>query len=190
MPSTLPGVRAARRAVVVAMVPAGTIGGHVLGYLMAGEDAALHGAHSHLRPAAWVALAATAAALACVALVRSRPGRERVPLCPLVAAQVGLFAVVEAGEHALTGHGAASVVTDPSFRWGVLAQLLSGAVLVLACRVARVSGDRVRALLARRRVLPPPRCHRAWGRIGVAEPRVEQGSAVSGRGPPRLVAAR
>ena len=182
-------MRVPRRSVVVALVPAGAIAGHVLGYLLAGEDAALHGGHSHLRPAAWVAAGATAAVLACLAL--ARPGREPRPvrLASLVTAQVVLFGVVEAGEHLVAGHGPVSIVVSPSFRWGVLAQLLSGAVLVLAARLARASGVRVRSILARRRPRPPAPVRSAPSPRAAVLPRSPGASSVKVRAPPRRLAS-
>lgn len=174
---------------VVALVPSGAVAGHVLGYLVAGQDAALRGTHSHLRPAAWAAAALAATALGCLAMLRPVSRRDGPRLGSLVSAQVALFALVEAGEHVLGGHGATSFVKDPSFRWGVLAQLVSAAVLIGAARMARATGERVRALLARR-----PRSLSLTSRqplrpVRVVVGRRRSGSSVTERGPPRLLAA-
>lgn len=177
------------------MVPAGTVAGHVLGYLMAGEDAGLHGAHSHLRPAAWVAAGLTAAALAAVAVARPTPtpttgrGRGRPRVSWLVAGQVLAFGLLEAAEHLGSGHGALSFVADPSFRWGVAAQLVSAALLIAAAGLARTSGQRVRALLARRPVARRRAVRRSWPALRAEVRRPSSSwSAVSERGPPRLLA--
>jgi hypothetical protein len=177
------------RWVAVALVPLGTVLGHVLGYAAAGRDAALAGSHGHLRLALWPAVAATVAALAVVALGHRASGRRGLRLSGLLVAQVGLFAGIEAVEHLHAGHGVLSVVAEPAVLWGLGAQLLSAALLVTACRLAHTTGRLVRARLGRRPA--PARAVRRripcqplrWISAGGI------GSSVSERGPPGRLAA-
>ena len=73
----------------------------------------------------------------------------------LLVAQVGLFGALEAAEHLHAGHDVHGLAAEPSFRWGVGAQLVSAGLLLLATRLARASGTAVRTRLARRRVAAP-----------------------------------
>lgn len=135
--------------VTVALVPLGTVAGHVAGYVLAGQHAGLDGGHSHLRPLAWVTAAAALAGLGWVAA--AGPSRAvRLPAAGLATAQVSLFVLLESAEHVAGGHGLGHLLAEPGLRWGLAAQLATAAVLVLATSLARASGDRVRALFAGR----------------------------------------
>ena len=169
---------------VGALVPSGTIAGHAVGYLLAGESATLSGAHSQLRPVAWGTAALTVATFAGLALVRSRGHRRGGPLPSMACAQVVLFCALEAAEHVRAGHGAASLVGDPSFRWGVAAQLVTAGVLLAAARLARASGDCVRALLLRSRGPRHAARRRPPCRLRTVVPRLAVTTSVRERGPP------
>lgn len=171
----------ARVAVVAALAPLGTIAGHVAGYRLAGHEATLDVSHTHLRPVAWLALALGTAAIAVFILRPRSSGSPRAVW--LVAVQVGLFFCLEAAEHLLAGHGLLDVTSDPSFGWGLVAQIASAGLLVLGARVARTSGERLRALLLRRAETPPP-VGQSWHPSAVAGRSVVLASPASERGPP------
>lgn len=182
--SRLPLVRSPTRWIVLAMVPSGTIAGHVLGYLMAGEDATFHGAHSQLRSAAWLGAAVTGASMACLGLLFPHRGPGALRLSRLVSAQAVLFSVVEAVEHVEAGHGGLSFLSDPCFRWGLVAQLITAVALLAVARMACLTAKWVRARLAGR--LPRPRISspRKWGHIRSVFGRTASSSSVTERGPP------
>lgn len=177
------------RWLTVALVPLGTLGGHALGYLAAGREASFTGAHSHLRPTLWLALAASAGGVAALALAGGGRGRRCPRTSTLALAQVGLFCVLEAGEHVHAGHHVDSLAADPSFRWGLAAQLVSAGLLVLVARLARASGELVRECLARRRVVPRPLRGLRWRHLDPSLPSAGSASSVSERGPPWAPAA-
>lgn len=136
-----------RALVAAALVPIGTVAGHGAGYLLAGQDASLGGGHGHLRPATWLTAAVAVLALGWVAAARD--GLTRRPrTAVLAAAQSGLFLALEGAEHLASGHNPAHLLHEPALRWGLAAQLVTAALLVLATVVARSSGERVRALLS------------------------------------------
>ena len=181
-------MRPRHRAVVVAVSPLGTIAGHVVGYRLAGHGASLDGSHAHLRPGAWLAVALAVAALAWVA-VSGRGGRTRASLTLLASGQLASFVVLEAAEQLVGGHGVGHLPGDPSFRWGLAAQVVAAAVLVLAVGVARATGERVRAVMTSGKpsvtigATPPPF-------RPIATPALRSltvATAVSERGPPRLL---
>ena len=181
-------VRSPRRAgllVVAALLPLGTIGGHVAGDLVAGQSVGFDGSHSHLRPAAW--FTATAAAIALGWLAGTRSGRPaRLPLWALAAGQSLFFLGLEGGEYLLGGHRLADLAADPGVRWGLVAQLATAAVLVGVAAAARYSGDRVRAFLAARRRPAPRRATRLATPVVALCTRLPWSPATS-RGPPPLV---
>lgn len=131
------------------MVPCGTVAGHVVGYWLAGQHAGLNGDHSHLRSTAWFSSLAAVATLLIVG-VRPRLGRARLPVAWLVGGQLGMFIGLEAAEHVGAGRDVTGLLSSPTLRWGLVAQLLTAGLLVGASRLAEVSGQRVRALLSGR----------------------------------------
>lgn len=172
----------------VALVPLGTVAGHVAGYVLAGQHAGLDGGHSHLRPLAWVTAVTALAGLGWAGAARS--GRSvRLPVAGLAAAQASLFVILESAEHLAGGHGLGRLLAEPGLRWGVAAQFATAALLVLATSLARASGDRVRALLggrSRRRSAAPT----AVPTRSAAPRNLLLVSSASERGPPcALVAA-
>jgi hypothetical protein len=167
------------------MIPAGTIAGHVLGYLAAGDDPAFSNAHSHLRPAAWLAAALALGSLAFLASVRTRPIGRGLSLSRMVGAQVALFAALEIVEHLHSGP--AALLGDASFRWGIAAQLVSATVLLAFAALARVSGERLRALLAGRRPHARSSRRRPWCALPATIRSSTASCSVSERGPPRLL---
>lgn len=172
------------RWLTVALVPLGTLGGHALGYLAAGQEAAFTGAHSHLRPTLWLALAASAAAVAAMAVAGAEGGRLRPRTRTMVGAQVVLFGLLEAVEHLHAGHHLHSLAADPSFRWGLAAQLVSAGLLVLVAGLARASGQLVRECRARRQVVPRSTPRPRWHHVDPSLPSARAASSVSERGPP------
>lgn len=135
--------------IALALVPLGTLAGHVVGYGIAGEETGLHGRHSHLQPVAWLTILAALAALGWVAAAK-RPMPRRPPLASLAVAQAVVFFGLEATEQLAGGHGLRHLLAQPALRWGLLAQVATAAILVAAAVSARASGVRVRALLAAR----------------------------------------
>lgn len=137
-----------RAALAGALVPLGTIAGHVVGYWLAGDDASFDGAHRHLRPTVWLTVAVAAAAVAWVT-IRPVGSRSAPRLSWLVSGQLAGFFLLEAAEHVLAGHAFSELPGHPTLRWGLLAQIVSAGVLVLVTRLAGASGQRVRAFLSR-----------------------------------------
>lgn len=129
---------------------------------------------------------AAAIALAALVFVAARPGRSRggPRVCWMGSAQVVLFGLLEATEQLGGGHSAVSVLSDPSFRWGVVGQLVSATVLVALVWLARVSGAQVRALVSRRPALGKASCRWTWGGLRTLVCCAVWVSAVSERGPP------
>ena len=180
-------MRPHHRAVLVAASPLGTIAGHVVGYRLAGHGASLEGSHAHLRPGAWLAVALAVAALVWVA-VSGRGGRTRASLTLLAGGQLASFVVLEAAEQLVGGHGVGHLPGDPSFRWGLAAQVVAAGALVLALSAARATGERVRAVMAGKPSIaigatPPPFRPRATPSLRS----LTVATAVSERGPPSLL---
>ena len=174
-----------RRAVAAGLVPCGAIAGHVVGYLMAGEPARLHGSHGHLQPAAWVAGVVATVVLVLVA-ARPREGGAGPRLGWVAGGQMAAFSALEVAEHVVGGHGAVELLTSPSFRWGLLAQVVTASALVAAAKVSRASGERVRALLSARKRLGGATRRSSWPRSGGAShDSIILASPASERGPPR-----
>lgn len=156
-------MRTPRHAAIVAVIlaPLGTIAGHVVGYGIAGQHAGLDGSHSHLRPAALLAGLAALAVFGWVAGAR-RPQPPRLSVAWLAVGQAALFLGLESAEQLAGSHGLDHLLAEPALRWGLLAQVATAAAIVAVAVSARVSGDRVRALLAARTrgvprsVVPPP----------------------------------
>ena len=174
-----------RPALAAGLVPCGAIAGHVVGYVMAGEPDRLHGSHGHLQPAAWVAGVVATVVLVLVA-ARPRGGSAGPRLRWVAAGQMAAFSALEVAEHVVAGHGAAGLLTSPSFRWGLLAQVLTATALVAAANASRASGERVRALLSARRRVGGAAPRLPWPRSGRAsQDSVILASPASERGPPR-----
>ncbi len=170
---------------VFGLVPCGAIAGHVIGYLVAGESAGLNGGHGHLKPAAWLAGFAATAALVLVA-ARPGEGRTRFSLVWLAGGQMAVFLGLEMAEQVADGHGPVGLLWSPSFRWGLVAQVLTATMLVVAARLSRASGERVRALLSSRASLVGPRRGSSWPRSPSAfHNSIILASPASERGPPR-----
>lgn len=170
--------------VALALVPLGTIAGHAAGYELAGRHASFDGSHSHLRPGAWLTAVVAVAALGWIATGRG-DGMRRPRLVGLAGGQAVAFLVLEAAEHVVGGHGLGHLLADPSFRWGLVAQVAVAAVLVLATAFARATGERVRALLSgRSRAVgaPPPA---AASCVTAAHCGLTVVSPATERGPPR-----
>ncbi|HEX2701597.1 MAG TPA: hypothetical protein VHM89_15460, partial [Acidimicrobiales bacterium] len=126
-------------AVALALVPLGTVAGHVVGYSLADRSAAFDGSHSHLRPTTWLAAVLALGAVGWVASGRDGH-RARVRVGWMAAAQAALFVVMEAVEHLTAGHGITHLLAEPALRWGVGAQVVTGAALVATAMIARASG--------------------------------------------------
>lgn len=184
-------MRPSRHAALVtaALVPIGTIAGHVAGYGLAGRHAGLDGDHGHLRPLAWITAVAALAALGWVA---GGSGRRpvRLPVVRLATCQAALFLALESGEHLAAGRGIGHLLSEPALRWGLLAQIATAAVLAVTARFARASGARVRALLSARTRRParPVVALLRWGATD-AVPNLTPAASASERGPPRSLAS-
>lgn len=184
-------VRTPRHAalIAIALVPLGTIVGHVVGYGMAGRHAGLDGSHGHLRPAAWLTTLAALVALGWVAGAQ-RPVPSRLPLAWLAVGQAVSFFGLESAEQLAGGHGLAEMLAEPALRWGLLAQVATAAALVVVAVSARASGDRVRAFLAARprRILRPSATLKTTT-AAVVVTCLTLASSASERGPPQFLAS-
>lgn len=179
---------ARRAAILLALVPVGTIVGHVVGYGIAGEHPGLTGDHSHLSPVVWPASILALATLAWLG-VGGRRLANRLPLAWVVAGQATLFVALEAAEHLVRGQALHHVLTEPALRWGLLAQVATAAVLIAVAASARASGERIRALLSRRSHRTAQPAVSAVSANPVAIRSLVFASPASERGPPELVAA-
>lgn len=162
------------------LAPLGVVSGHVVGYGLAGQEAALAGGHSHLGPLVWLGLALTGMSMAWVALRPEEPPRRSW----LVGIQLSSFLCLEASEQLLAGHSMVEFASEPSLYLGLVAQLATAGLLVLGMRLARSSGQRIRALLSRR-TLDLPAANRPWQPISIARRSLLVVSSASQRGPPR-----
>ena len=134
------------RSAAVAMLPLGVLVGHSAGYAVAGEHAHGYLGGGPLWPAAWFAGTASVAAFAWLGLRGT--GRPRGPrLSQVAGAQAVVFVVQETIEHVVHGHGLADLLASPSFRWGMVAQVVTAAALVIAASLARYTGQRLRTLV-------------------------------------------
>ncbi|MGH9164438.1 MAG: hypothetical protein ACRDZW_02850 [Acidimicrobiales bacterium] len=175
-----------RRAVVLAfgLAPLGAVAGHMTGYFVAGQRAALVGSHGHLRPTAWLTVVAAVLALGWAAAARG-PRPARLSTAWLAAGQAALFLGLESAEHLAGGRGLGHLLAEPALRWGLVAQVATAAVLVVAAVVARASGERVRARLARRRRFVRPSAQPSATTVVVRS--LTLASSASERGPPRTL---
>lgn len=139
-------MRHLRGFLLAGLVPIGTLVGHAAGYAAAGEHLAHDGAHAYLGPGRWLAAAAGAAALGWIAAGGHKADSAPV-LRRLGAGQMLLFFGMETVEGLASGHGVHGLLTQPSLRWGLAAQVVVAAGLVVAAVLARATGARVRALL-------------------------------------------
>jgi hypothetical protein len=140
------------RPALVLAAPAGVLGGHAIGYLLApgpAGTAAVH--HGYLALVLAVAVPLAAMAVGWSATVGSgRDGADSgVALGALLAAQWMLFAGQETVEHALAGHGAAAAFHSPALWCGLAAQVLTALVAVVVLRASAATGARLRALAGR-----------------------------------------
>ena len=169
---------------VAALAPLGVVSGHVVGYGLAGQQAALAGTHTHLGPLGWIGLALTALVMAWVGL---RPEEPRIARRSwLVGIQLSSFLCLEAAEHLLAGRSIVELAAEPSLYLGLVAQVATAGLLVLAIRLARSSGQRLRALMSGR-VLDMPAANMAWQPISIVRRSLVVVSSASQRGPPRRV---
>lgn len=144
------------------LILASTLAGHAAAYAVAGGHTHAVG-HGYL-----AALTAVAVPLGFGALVwhacQGAARRWHPSLGHLLVAQPLLFLAQEGLEHALTGHGIASLAHSPTLAVGLAAQALAAATSLLLLRGARATGRAAAALLrprpsvaARRPPVPRPR---------------------------------
>ena len=170
-------------------MPGGVAAGHVLGYGAAGLVGAtpsLTGGHGYLDVLLRLGVPFTLAVLARAFLSGARAELPPVRYRHLAALQVGVFAAVEVGEHALAGIGPGRSLVEASFWLGILAQLLvAGGLVVLTAWMRRVgeavAGGHERARLRTTRPIPRPL------RSLVAVPAIVPVGTLSRRGPPVVV---
>lgn len=169
-----------------ALLPAGTIAGHAVSYLLAGR-LSHGGVHGYLPVTGW--LLALAALAGLVWFAWSVDGVRSIPrLLPFTAAQLALFLVQESVEGLLEGQAVGATLEAPVIRYGIAAQLILAVTIVVAARLAAVGGSRLRAALASRRgwwrgmpgAAPPPVVTRYAETLLV--------SLATERGPPLLLA--
>lgn len=132
------------RPALLLAAPAGVVGGHAIGYLVApggsSGGAAVHHGYLALVVAVAVPLAVAAAAWAATG---ARRAAADVSLGPLLLAQWVLFAGQEVAEHAAAGHGAAAVVDSPALWCGLAAQVLTAGAAVVILRASAAAGARL-----------------------------------------------
>lgn len=194
------------RPALVLAAPAGVLGGHAIGYLVAPGPAGAAAVHH-----GYLALVLSAAVpLAVIALTWSvvrgaspahpgrpgpsrpkpsrpsptRPGPTRTgPLGPLVVAQWVLFTGQEAVEHALAGHGPAAAFHSPALWFGLAAQVVTALAVVLLLRASAVTGARLLSLLAPRLPAVLPLALRVPARPS-GRPSTSPAASCPSRGPP------
>lgn len=166
---------------VAALAPLGVVSGHVVGYGLASQQAALAGNHSHLGPMMWFGLGLTSLSMAWVAL---RPQETRIPRGSwLVGIQLFSFLFLEASEQLVVGGSVVEFAAQPSFYLGLVAQAATAGLLVLGMRLARSSGQRIRELLSRRPV-EGSAVTRPWQPTSMVRRILLVVSSASQRGPP------
>lgn len=143
------------RPALILAAPAGVLGGHAIGYLVAPEpagQAAVHHGYLALALAVAVPLAVLAVGWATTSGVAGRRRFTRmrpVPVGPLVLAQWMLFTGQEVVEHAAAGHGAGAAFHSPALWCGLAAQVLTAAAVAVLLGASAASGSRLVVLLGR-----------------------------------------
>ena len=180
------------RPALLLAAPAGVLGGHAIGYLAAPEPAgggAVHHGYLSLALALSVPLAVMAVAWAATigasgSRAVPRPPRP-VPLGPLLVAQWVLFTGQEAAEHAVSGHGLAAALHSPALWWGLAAQVVTAAAILVLLRASAATGALLVALLGGVRPMAlrrlPWHPDRPWFR-----PPPSPAALRSARGPPAV----
>lgn len=173
-----------RSLVLLALLPAGTLVGHGLAYGLADHHHGLP--HSYLSLATWVAAPLAVAALAWVARNGATRCRSRLPVA-LVVAQPLLFFAQEATERILAGEPVASLFASPLLGWGLVFQVLTATILLLASAGVRRAGATIAHAWRRRRVtVGSGPDHRDPVPVRVLCTR-RRSSSTSERGPPHLL---
>jgi len=136
------------RLVVAGLLPLGILLGHNAGYGLAGEHTHGYMTGGPLLPVAVLAAAAAVGIFSWYGFRHPYP-RRWPPLSRVAAVQVTLFVAQEGVEHIVEGHGFAHLMASPAFRWGLAAQAVTAAILVVAACFAVATGQRLRILLGR-----------------------------------------
>jgi hypothetical protein len=179
-------VRSPRRLAGFALLPAGTILGHASAYVLAGR-APDGGLHAYLNLAGWpVAFGALGALLW---FSWSRHAHRSTPRVePFAAAQVFFFLFQESLEGMIDGHAVTATLGSPTVRYGVAAQLVLAATIVLFTRLAAAGGARLRRMFTGRRSPCRPSGAGFHGRAtAFRRPPALVASPASERGPPSLL---
>ena len=131
------------------LLPGAVLVGHAVGYVLDPSHGVADPAHGHL-----TAVAVMAAPLALAALVwhawRGGRGDRSPALRLLLVGQPTLFLAQEGFEHALGGHGLASLAQSSAVRLGLAAQFVVAVLVMLLVRAARAAGRGVVTALGRR----------------------------------------
>lgn len=171
------------RVSVALLLPAAVLAGHAVGYGAGHHHGAGAAAHGYL-PAAGELAALLAAAGILVAAI-SGPSWRPTPrgVMRLAGTQSALFLMLELGEHAVSGVGAAAALASQPVWIGLGAQLALAAVTVLLLSSVAATGLRLQLLLRRPQAVMPPRSPRsAW--VGATPARQPLVGLVPARGPP------
>lgn len=171
------------RVVVAALLPLGILLGHSTGYALAGE-------HTHgYMTGGWLWAAPGLAAVAAVGVfawagLQGDPLRQCPRLSPVIAVQGVVFFGQESVEHLVQGHGLSHLLASPTLRWGLVAQVITATVLIVASCFALATGRRLRTLLGRLSTRARPRPWVPRPAMAAALSDAVTGSPASERGPP------
>lgn len=126
------------RWVVLLLVPAGVVLGHVAAYQLVYHDhEARHGAlagHGYFRSFAMAAAVCGLAALVRAVVGERRRRARRASVRALAAMQLAAFTALEVGERLLAGRAASNALSEPAVWVGLLAQLCAAVLLAAVVR--------------------------------------------------------
>lgn len=171
------------RLVVAGLLPLGVLLGHGAGYGLAGEHSHHYMTGAPLWPVACLAAGAAIGIAAWSGLQRPHP-RQCPRLSLVVVVQGAVFFAQEGAEHLVRGHGFSHLMASPAFRWGLAAQAVTAAILVLASSVARATGQRLRTMSGRSCPTARPRPSASRPVVATTMSGAVLSSPASERGPP------
>ena len=171
-------------------MPGGFVAGHELGYVGAsalGSPSVAAAHHGYLLTVLLVGTPFAFAAAARHLLAALRDEFPPVRFRTLAAAQIAVFTLVEAVEHAHAGLSLAETAVQPAVVLGLVAQL---AVAAAVAAILHRTGRAAVAIAARRRRAPHPIPRPVWRpRLLRTRPALVAVSSISQRGPPVLPVA-